>query len=112
MKIKHSSLLLLLSAALLHSAAFAQSGTIHFVGRIVAPICSGTPSTDLTHTSASNPPSAPVMDTTGCGTGTDALAASAYLSDQSLRPQSAWMYDHPTPAESGDVDPVWTITYH
>jgi len=107
MNIKLTSALVILCAAL-HAPAFAQSGTITFKGRILAPVCSGTPIIDQSQAHLSNaPPDTFALDNTGCEHGADALVASVGLSQN----------DAPSPAafvapEQGEAEPVWTITYH
>jgi len=105
MNIKLATALLTLSAAL-HASAFAQSATVTFNGRISSPVCSGIPLTAPSWTHLSN---APPMDTTGCEDSTEALIASARLSqhDAPSLPASFAVSE-----QGDDAEPVWTITYH
>jgi len=95
---------LILSAALT-APAFAQSGTITFKGRIVAPICSGTTVAGQANPAAQQPP-AFLMDNSGCEHNTGLVASTRMTHDvapnQTLLP----------PQSNGTGQAVLTITYH
>jgi len=110
MSIKPSRvLILLLLYAALHTPAFAQSGTVHFKGRIVAPVCSGTLFAEQSPNAASGQAPVFAMDNTGCENNSGGLIADIRVarreSPQAIRTGNAR-------TEPDNPDPVWTITYH
>jgi len=108
MNIKIASALLVLSAAL-NAPAFAQSGIIHFQGRIVAPVCSGTPVADQ---SANAQPGTLSMDNTGCENNTGTLVASTKIAHNDAPALPAAFTPIRQANEQADAEPVLTITYH
>jgi len=99
---------LLIAVASLNTPAFAQSGTVTFKGEITSPVCSGTLITN--HISNASPETlARGMDNTGCEYSTQALVASAQLSQNDA---PAVFAPAAQTTEQDHVEPVWTITYH
>jgi len=112
MNIKLSSALLIAGIAL-HLPAFAQSGVVHFQGRIVAPVCSGTPIADQSRTHTSNAqPGTLSMDNTGCENSAGALIASAHLAQNNAPTLPAFISTDRHDNGQDELEPVWTITYH
>jgi len=103
-------LILLLLYAALHAPAFAQSGTIHFKGRIIAPVCSGTLFAERSPPDAAAG-QAPVfsMDNTGCENNSGGLVADIRAARHEA-PQA--MHTGDARSVQNNPDPVWTITYH
>jgi len=108
MNIKLASALLILSASL-HAPAFAQSGIVHFQGRIVAPVCSGTPVADP---STNAQPGTLSMDNTGCENSTGSLVASTKMAHNDAPALPAAFTPIRQSSEHADAEPVLTITYH
>jgi len=103
-------LLLLLLCAVLHAPAFAQNGTIHFKGRILAPVCSGTLVAQPPPANASGE-QVPVfsLDHSGCENKRGGLIADIRTSAHQP-PQAVRTDDARTVLD--ESAPVWTITYH
>jgi len=97
---------LVLSAALT-APAFAQSGTITFKGRIVAPICSGTPVAEQANPAAPSP--AFSMDNSGCEHSAGLVASTRMTND--VAPTQTLIRAQPNGTEQA-AEPVLTITYH
>jgi len=98
---------LVLSTALT-APAFAQSGTITFKGRIVAPICSGTAVAEQANPSTQQSP-AFSMDNSGCENSTGMVASTRVTRD--VAPTQTLIRSQPN-AEQASSEPVLTITYH
>jgi len=103
------SLIALILCAATHTSAWAQSGTITFQGRIVAPVCSGTA---IIEQSQADTPQRPTysMDNSGCENNHN-LVASTRLANDVPAPH-ALVHSQQRDTAQADVEPVLTITYH
>jgi len=98
---------LVLSAAL-STPVFAQSGTITFKGRIVAPICSGTA---VAGPAQANQQPAFSMDNSGCEHSAGLVASTRMSSD--VAPTQSLIRAQPNgTGQTAAAEPVVTITYH
>jgi len=102
----------LLLAVMLHAPVFAQSGTIHFRGRIVAPVCSGTLTAAAVQPAVFNAkPEQIAMDNSGCEHNIG-LIASTRLTRNNAPALPLLMQTGDPGNVAGAMEPVLTITYH